>query len=638
MGEHRGLSDSFDDKTRRAFVKALLEDVRALEEMLATDVFSREQRHIGAEQEMFLVGRDMQPAPIALEVMKTANDSRLATELARFNLEANLTPQVFGGGCLSALEAELDETLALTRTAARECGADILLTGILPTLRKADLGLDNMTPNPRYAALNREMTRLRDGDFHIVIGGIDELETTHGNVMLEACNTSFQIHFQAAPEEFARLYNVAQAITAPVLAAAANSPCFLGNRLWHETRVALFQRSVDVRSSALQARGHRPRVSFGDAWVRESVLEIMQEDIARFRVVLAGDQGEAPLDLVRRGEIPKLSALRLHTGTIYRWNRACYGVNGGVPHLRIENRVLPAGPTVADEDANASLFFGLMAAVTEEYGDITRRMSFDDAKDNFFSAARHGLKAQFSWFDGRTFTASQLLREHLIPMAREGLASSNIDTGDIDRYLGILEERVDSGQTGASWMLGSLARMGSRGTLDMRERALCLATAAHQDTGEPVHRWPLADLDGPNAWRSSYRTVGQFMSTDLFTVRPEDLVDLAASVMDWRHIRHVPVEDDAGHIVGLVTHRTLLRLLARGRSRDAEPVAVRDIMRREPVSVSPNTRTLEAMRLMRSQGLGCLPVTEDGRLVGIITERDLIEVSVHLLEDFLSEP
>lgn len=637
MGEH-DVTEQSDDVSQRVFVKALLDDVAALEEMLDREMFETGVRRIGAEQEMFLIDRAMGPAPVATEVLEHANDPRLTTELARFNLEANLSPQTFGGDCLRRLEAELVEMVGKARGAAAQCDADVVLVGILPTLRKSDLGLENMTPNPRYYALNRAMSKLRGGDFHVVIKGLDELETTHDNVMLESCNTSFQIHFQVAPNEFAPLYNAAQAVTGPVLAAAVNSPVLLGRRLWNETRVALFQRSVDARSSHHMTRGQRPRVSFGDAWIRKSVLEIFREDIALCRVVLGQDEYRSSRAALAAGKIPELQALRLHNGTVYRWNRACYGWSDTGAHLRIENRVLPAGPTIIDEMANSAFYFGLMSGLVHEHPDISKDMEFDDAKNNFFAAARHGLAAQFRWIGGETFTASALILDRLLPMAREGLRYSKIDEADISRYLDVIEERVRSQNTGATWALRSLSAIAPRTSLDERHRRITRAMLEHQrGEGQPVHEWEPCHVGSDDAWREAYRTVGQMMSTQLLTVRPEDLVDLAAAMMDWERVRHVPVEDDEGRLVGIVSHRSLLRMVVRGQGQDAE-VAVKDIMRRDPVSVTPQTSTVDAIKLMRDRAVGSLPVVEEGKLVGIVTEHDILDVSAKLLERFLADP
>jgi len=336
------------------------------------------------------------------------------------------------------------------------------------------------------------------------------------------------------------------------------------------------------------------------------------------------------------GGIPTLDALRLHNGTVYRWNRPCYGISDGKPHLRIENRILPAGPTVQDEVANAAFFFGLMSTMADGTTDVSTEMDFDDAKANFFAAARHGLAAQFEWKNGKTYAANDLILNELAPAAREGLRSHGIDAADVDRYMGILEDRVRSGQTGSRWALRSLSGMSSRAPKDIRYRTLTSTMLERQRSGLPVHEWAEAALEEARDWRDSYRTVSQFMSTDLFTVQPDDLVDLAASMMDWERIRHVPVEDADGRLVGVVSHRAVLRLVARGLTKGSEEaVLVRDIMAADPVTVSPETSTLEVIRLMREKTIGCLPVVEQGRLVGIVTEHDLIDVAAHLLEESL---
>lgn len=635
MGEQQ-VTDQNDDADLRAFMRAILADVHVLEQVLERGMIETGVRRIGAEQEMFLVDRVGAAAPVAMEILETANDPRLTTELAKFNLEANLSPQTFGGDCLRKLELEIDEVLGVARKAAAAHGAKILLAGILPTLRKSDLGLDNMAPLPRYFALNRAMQRMRGSkDFHVLIKGKDELELTHDNVMLESANTSFQIHFQVGAREFAKLYNLAQAVTAPVLAAAVNSSVLMGKRLWNETRIALFQHSVDTRLEAHRMRDVRSRVSFGDRWVDESVLEIFREDIARFRVVLSTQLDHDSAEDLREGRVPELKALRLHNGTIYRWNRACYGIANGVPHLRIENRALPAGPSVLDEVANAAFYFGLMAGLGDQVEDIRTAMTFDDAKSNFFAAARYGLDARLTWTHGRTFEAPDLILGTLLPLAREGLVRTNIDSADIDRYLGTIEARVGARTTGAQWAIRSMASMPSESPRDARSRALVLATLEHQEKGEPVHTWGPATFERVSDVRENYLKVGQFMTTDLLTVHPEDLVDLAASLMDWERIRHIPVEDN-GKLVGLISHRAVLRLVARGHlGANSEKVAVREIMRPDPITVTTETSTLDVLRIMRDQKVGALPVVDEGKLVGIVTEHDLIEVSAKLLENYL---
>ena len=634
MGEQNvKLND--DDATYQGFMKSLLAEVHALETMLDRGLIESGVRRIGAEQEMFLIDRAHKPATKALEILENINDDRFTHELGLFNLEANLSPQNLSGNCLRLMENELQDVYKRAREAAEQADCDIALIGILPTLTMKNLGLDSMVPTSRYYALNDAIRALRGDDFHFTINGIDQLSVKHDNVMLEACNTSFQVHFQVSPENFARQYNIAQAVTGPLLAAAVNSPILLGKRLWHETRIAVFEYSIDTRSEAHQERGLRPRVHFGDRWLDGSVTEIFKEDIARFRIVLTTETEDDPLAMIEQGIMPSLNALRLHNGTVYRWNRPCYGVHNNVPHLRIENRVIPSGPTIVDEMANAAFFYGMMAGMSAQVEDIRDHLTFADVKANFLGAARDGIRAQMNWFDDTHLPAKQLVLEQLLPLAREGLQEAGIDQDDIDRYLGVLHDRVSMRRTGSRWALESLEKMGDNGTQDQRMRCLVNSMVEQQTTGRPICEWILAEYCAEQDWRESYRNVGQFMSTDLFTVRPDDIVDFAATLMDWRHVRHVPVENDSGELVGLVSHRALLRLVATGRVGKEHRVTVDEIMNRKPLTVRPETSTVEAIRMMREQKLACLPVTRAGKLVGIVTEHDLIVVASYLLETYL---
>lgn len=622
----------------RAFSKALLRDLQAMEQMIRDGMIESGVRRIGMEQEMFLVNEGWRPAPVAIEVLERL-DGPFTTELALFNLEANLEPRLLEGRCFSAMEDRVTELVAEVRKAAAPSGAQVVLTGILPTLTKTDLSLDNITPRPRYHALNEALLKMRAGEpYRLRIEGTDELYIEHDSVLLEACNTSCQVHLQVGSEEFASLYNVAQLITAPVLAAAVNSPVLMGKRLWDETRIALFQQSLDTRRAGVHMREVSPRVRFGEQWLNESVTELFQEDIVRFRVLLTSNVEEDPLQVLREGGIPKLEALQLHNSTVYRWNRPCYGIGNGKPHLRIECRVLPAGPTVKDEMANAAFWIGLVLGALEAYGDVRDRVDFDDVKANFLAASRHGLRAGFNWIDGETFSARHLIQDELIPLARAGLASSDIESTEIDHYLGIIHERVESGSTGSQWMMRSLQGMREQGTKSERLAAVTAATVRLQKTGRPVHEWDDADIHEAGGWRQNYLRVEQYMTTSLFTVHEDELVGMVAFLMDRKQIRHVLVEDDEHRLVGLVSYRSLLRLMAEGYdhvSDEAPPVKV--IMERDPVSVAPETPTLEAIDLLRRHRVSCLPVLKHGKLVGIVSERDFIPIAYELLEAKLIE-
>ena len=637
MGEQNIVKNA-SEAVRQNFMKALLEEVRALETMLDKGMVESGVSRIGAEQEMFLVNHANQPALTALEVLEKLGDERFTHELGLFNIEANLSVQELRADCLSRMEAEAQEIYAKARAAAHKCGSEIALVGILPTLTKKNLGLNSMVPLPRYHALNDAIMALRGNNLQFQINGTDQLTVNHDNLMLEACNTSFQVHFQVSPEDFARLYNIAQVVTGPLLAAAVNSPILLGKRLWHETRISVFEYSVDARSTVHQARGLQPRVHFGNDWVKKSVTEIFKEDIARFRVLLTTETEADPLGMVARGIAPKLNALCLHNGTVYRWNRACYGVHNGIPHLRIENRVIPSGPTVLDEIANTAFFVGMMAGMSREYADIRDHITFQDIKANFMAAARAGIRAQMNWFGDTHMPARKLILDELLPLAESGLQDYGVEQKDIEKYLGVLRERVSTRRNGARWALESLNGMHERGTEDQRLRCLVGSMVEQQSSGKPVSEWVLAEFSEDQGWRDSYLKVSQFMATDLFTVRPDDIVDFAATLMDWRRIRHIPVEGDDGELVGLLSHRALLRLVAEGRVGGEFKVSVREIMTTNPVTIDSDATTVDAIRLMRTAKVACLPVVDNGKLIGLVTEHDLIVVSSHLLERYLEEP
>ncbi|MEO1128749.1 MAG: glutamate-cysteine ligase family protein [Planctomycetota bacterium] len=623
---------------RREFTRALLRDVEALEVMLDRGMIESGVNRIGAEQEMAIIDRSGRPFPINDQLLNDLHSDLFTTELGKFNIEYNLDPIAFGGECLNVMEDRINAMLAQIRAVAHKHGAQIVMAGILPSIAKDDLGLDNLSDRPRYRALNEVLNRMRGGPYELRINGVDELSVTHDSVMLEACNTSFQVHFQVSPSEFAHKYNIAQVVAAPVLAAASNSPMLFGRRLWHETRIALFEQSIDTRSSSSSMREFQGRVSFGTDWVRDSVLEIFQEDVARFKPLFPMDPEQDPLEVIEQGGVPKLRALCLHNGTVYRWNRACYGRTGGRPHLRIENRVLPSGPTPADEVANAALWFGLMRGMSETYPDITTELSFDDVRANFIAAARQGLDAQLHWIGGITVPARELIALKILPLAQRGLEAAGISGTQIDRYLGIIQDRASVGQTGSIWMLKSYAGMPKRTTRGERMCRLSTAIARRQLHGTPVHTWKPIDESEFEGDKQHIMTVGQYMTTDLFTVHQNDVVDLVTNLMDWKHIRHVPVEDDDHRLVGLVSHRDLLRHLGRARDRedlDARPVS--EIMKPDPITVSPQSTTLEVINVMRTHQISCLPVVENDRLVGVITEHDLMQIAAPLLERFLSD-
>ncbi len=636
MGDQKVSTDSSGGEMRQ-FTQAVLGDLQAFEQMLDGGMFENDRFRIGAEQEMFLVDSAMCAAPIATDIIEDAKDERLTTEIGLFNIEANLTPLDFGGDCLSRLENELYEVFEIVRNSAKKFEADSVLVGILPTIQQSDLVIENLTPLPRYQELNRVLTEMQGDDRVITIKGLDELKLHLSDTFSEFCNTSFQIHLQVPISRFANYYNWSQAIAAPVLASAVNSPLLLGHRLWYETRIALFKQATDIRSPALQARSQPTRVNFGNAWLKDSILEMIHEDVARFRIILTREIEENSLEALKSGKVPKLKAWGMHNGTIWRWNRACYGVLNEKPGLRIEARFLPSGPTILDEIANSAFFLGLMKSLPEKYGDVSEKMSFDDVKDNFYSVARFGLKSQIVWLDGEGYRSQELILEKLLPLAEEGLQSAGINEADIEKYLGVIEKRVEAKRTGAGWILESLAEMDENAKMNVRLRSLTKQLIKNQAKRSPVHTWKLAEIEEKSDWIDNYRTVERFMAKDLFTVRPEDVIDLAASLMNWKHVRHVPVEDDEGNLVGVVSHRDLLEILAKNLNKEAEEIIIKDVMKTDLIIISPATPTLEALNLMKEKDIGCLPVVKDEKLIGMVTAHDFLTVSAKLFEERLKD-
>lgn len=634
MGDQKVSIESTGSEMRN-FTKSVLNDLQALEKMLDEGIFEDDKFRIGAEQEMFLVDSAMLPAPISTKIIEQANEERLTTEIGLFNIETNLTPLDFTGNCLSVLENEIDEVVGIVKENAKKNNADVALVGILPTIQQSDLKIENLTPLPRYLELNRVLTELQGEDRVIHIKGLDEINLHLHDTFTEFCNTSFQVHLQVPISEFVNYYNWSQAVAAPVLASAVNSPLLLGHRLWYETRLALFKHAVDARSPALQARSQQTRVHFGNDWMKDSILEMFHEDVARFRIILTRDIEENALEVLEGGNIPKLKAWGMHNGTIWRWNRACYGVMNNKPSFRIEARFLPSGPTVLDEMANTAFYLGLMMALPQAFGDVSEKMSFDIAKDNFFSVARFGLKSQIVWLDGRGYRAKSLILDELLPLAQKGLESVQVDSADIEKYLSVIQARCEAQRTGAGWQLESLAQMDKNAKISVRMRALTEQMIKNQETKSPVHDWELATLEEKTDWIDNYRTVERFMAKDLFTVRPEDVIDLAASLMNWKHIRHVPVEDDEGNLVGIVSHRDLLEILAKSLNKTEEEIVVKDVMKKNLITISPETPTLEALNIMREKGIGCLPIVKNKKLIGMITAHDFLTVSAKLFEERL---
>jgi gamma-glutamyl:cysteine ligase YbdK (ATP-grasp superfamily) len=476
---------------RRKYRDKLRRSLDVFDRMLRERSFEDGIGQVGQEIELNLVDDDCAASMRNADVLDAIADPAWATEVGQFNLEINVTPRQLAGDALDDLEQEIRLSLNAADAKARATGSRLVMIGILPTLRKDDVHEGTMSANARYRVLNEQIFASRGEDMRIAIDGAEQLVTHADSITPEAACTSVQLHTQVSPDAFPSYWNAAQAIAGVQVALAANSPFLFGRQLWHETRITLFEQATDTRPEELKEQGVRPRVWFGERWIT-SVFDLFEENIRYFPALLPICDAEDPLAAFERGDCPELGEMSLHNGTIYRWNRPIYAVVDGTPHLRVENRVLPAGPSVADMMANAAFYYGLVRTLAEAQRPIWTQMSFATAAENLHVAARHGLDAQLYWPGFGEVPAAELVLRRLLPLARAGLAQWGVSPGHADRLLGIIEQRCVTGQTGAAWQVATVGALTEPGGTD-REEALRLMTQRyieHMHTNEPVHTWP----------------------------------------------------------------------------------------------------------------------------------------------------
>lgn len=500
MGE-KIVAGGFDLSDRQRYRRKLQQCLAGLGRLLTEKRFDRPRNLMGLEIELNLAGSDGLPRMMNAEVLDRIASRDFQTELGMFNLEVNIAPHRLVGRVLDQLAEELRTGLGYAHRKAAEVDAGIVMIGILPTLNGNDLVSANLSDVDRYALLNDQIVAARGEDFTLDIDGVERLSCTSSSIAPEAACTSVQLHLQVTPARFAQVWNAAQAVAAVQIAVGANSPFLFGKELWRESRPTLFQQATDTRPPELQAQGVRPRTWFGERWVG-SAYELFEENLRYFPALLPICDDEEPLRVLDDGGVPRLQELVLHNGTVYRWNRPVYGLADGVPHLRVENRVLPAGPTVTDVVANAAFYYGLVRALAEESRPLWTRMPFETAAANFETACRHGIEAELEWpRPGRgggltRVPAVKLVRDELLPLAAAGLDAWNVDPADRDFYLGVIEGRCRRRVNGASWQVEAFHRALDAG-LD-RQVALAAVTRRYSvlmHSDEPVHTWPAGPGD-----------------------------------------------------------------------------------------------------------------------------------------------
>ncbi|MFT4011041.1 MAG: glutamate-cysteine ligase family protein [Nocardioidaceae bacterium] len=476
----------FTGADRARFRRKIHECLDVFAQMLRDARFDAEHPLTGLEIELNLVDDREQPALRNLEVLEAIADPDFQTELGQFNIEINVAPRALREDGIGAFEDDVRRSLNDAEAKAAEVGAHMVMVGILPTLTEGHLQGHNLSANPRYQLLSDQILGARGEDIVLDIGGPEHLFTTADSIAPEAACTSTQLHVQVSPDQFAAYWNASQAIAGVQLATAANSPYLMGKELWRETRIVLFEQATDTRAEELKAQGVRPRVWFGERWIN-SIFDLFEENVRYFPALLPVLEDEDPRTVLAAGGTPKLEELRLHNGTVYRWNRPVYDIVAGVPHVRVENRVLPAGPTVIDTMANAALYFGLVRALAEDERPVWSQLSFAAAEENFHVAARLGIEAHNYWPGAGQVPVTELVLRRLLPQAAEGLAKWGVSQEQSDRLLGVIEGRCLSGRNGATWLVERVNAAGGG-----RPAALAEAMADYRvrmHSNQPVHTW-----------------------------------------------------------------------------------------------------------------------------------------------------
>ncbi|MGQ0836998.1 glutamate--cysteine ligase [Actinokineospora sp.] len=497
MGQHVS-TDAFSQEDRQRYRHKVQRCLDALERMLTEGGFSKSPPHMGLEIELSLVDDALQPAMLNTAVLAKIDNPCYTIELGQHNLELNMPPRPLRGEQAADLEIELRHTIADASDKAREAGVTLVMIGTLPTLRGEHFHPKWLSHSPRYRKLNDQIFAARGEEMLLNMEGSpmpgqrpERLRSLQDSILSESACTSAQLHLQVPPESFAPNWNAAQCLAGVQVAIAANSPFLLRKALWHETRIPLFLQATDTRPEELKNQGVRPRVWFGERWIT-SIFDLFEENVRYFPGLLPEVDDEDPFEALDSGRAPRLAELRLHNGTIWRWNRPVYDVTDNVPHLRVENRVLPSGPTIIDLIANAAFFYGAQRALTAEERPLWTQMSFQAAEENLHAGARHAFGAQLYWPGIGWVPPDELVLRKLLPMAHEGLRDCGVADRVRERYLGVIEQRCLARRTGSSWQRDTVALLESRG-LD-RDAALVGMLRRYidlSDAGDPVHTWPI---------------------------------------------------------------------------------------------------------------------------------------------------
>ncbi|MBE37382.1 MAG: hypothetical protein CMP50_01820 [Flavobacteriales bacterium] len=600
------------------FISQLTQDIELLERLISENILENYGR-IGAEQEFCLIDENFRANPINDKIVKKIKKEGFVTEIAKFNMELNIDPIDLGTSALRKMEKVLLEKMNIAYNIARKNNSDIILTGILPTVRKYDLRFNNITNNQRYFDLCNAISKSRGKKYNIRISGLDELIFQHDSPLIEGCNTGFQFHLQIDPKIFHRMYNFAQLIAAPVLSTSVNSPMLFGKRLWNETRIAVFQQATDTRIIGNYHLESLPRVTFGNGWLKKSLIEIFKEDITRYKILLKSLSQKK--GVYENKNAPNLNALTLHNSTVYRWNRPCYGVYKKKPSIRIENRMLPSGPTIVDEIANSAFWLGLLIFYkNSNIDELDKLISFDDARINFYAAAQQGIDATFKWLDGKRIEARKLILNELIPKAAIGLSSINTNPKDIEKYLNIIKERTASRKNGSRWIIDSYDTLTKKFS---RQNALTTITSqivSHQKQNEPVHKWDIPKnsvvINNP-----SKLLIEECMERDVTSINENDTFNLAYQINSWSKKNYMVVVNEKREIRGILDSG----IFNNKKNIRKKRTIISKIMKTNIKKIRPDISVGTALSIMERFNLDILPVVENKLFIGITQKKDLTQ-------------
>ncbi|PWN08178.1 CBS domain-containing protein [Rhodohalobacter mucosus] len=605
----------------------ILKDISTLEALIGDSRIERANR-LGIEQELCLVDRELYPSPVVLDALKHLDEDFFTTELARHNLEINLKPLEIKSGILDSLEQKLYKYIGEAGDAASKLNCDVMLIGILPTIRRHYISKKHMTPQDRFRYMIRAMNELRRNEYVIQIDGVERLVAEDKSNLFQYCNTSFQMHYQLDAENIPAQYNYAQLIAAPVLAAGGNSPYLLDKLLWHETRIALFQKAVDTRETNYHASDNYLRVPFGSKWLKESPLELYRDDLTRYDIFMRPAEFADSPKQYEEGEIPDLRSLEVFNSSVFRWNRLCYGVMNGKPHLRVENRLMPSGPTVHDEVANAAFWLGLMHGLPEKYTNLPVKMDFHEVKVNTIKAAQYGLDAGFNWINGENRSASELIRNELLPIAGNGLKKAGLAEEEIEKYLGVIHSRIDNGQTGSVWMINAHKKISTGNTPPVSNAILTSEILKRQKEGSPVHEWMTPDSYDFEIQDWGSLEVKKFMTDKVFTLSYDEQIDQAAYKMKQHDHCVVPVVDENWSLCGLLTSSDLMNYYREAKDGlTEEKTKLAELVREPQFTLNPDDSARKAANILDREKLKSLPVVSDNRLIGIVSGHDLFNVT-----------